>query len=132
MFGSFFTESVQSLILREPWEDPILPSEVQKVRDDVLASELSCGTGARSNFLLDLNGFTFVNHGAFGATMRCVLQEVRCWQEHCEQQPLRFMDRYSLAHSAGIFQISTKLTSSCVASRNTPECQNKVDQPELN
>ena len=93
MFGSFFTESVQSLIAREPWTDPPLPSSVNSVRDAVSRSELTCGSDARPHFLLDLNEFTFVNHGAFGATMRNVLQEVRCWQEYCELQPLRFMDR---------------------------------------
>lgn len=93
MFGSFFTESVQTMILREPWTDPQLPSEVQKVREGVAALKLAYGADARSQFLLDLNEFTFLNHGAFGATMRSVLQEVRCWQEYCELQPLRFMDR---------------------------------------
>lgn len=93
MFGSFFTESVQSMILREPWTDPPLPSQVQEVRETVSGLQLDCGADARSMFLLDLNEFAFVNHGAFGATMRSVLQEVRCWQEYCELQPLRFMDR---------------------------------------
>jgi isopenicillin-N epimerase len=95
MFGSFFTESVQAMIVRAPWADPPLPGEVQKIREDVSALKFTCGDGARSQFLVDLDEFTFVNHGAFGATMRCVLQEVRCWQEYCELQPLRFMDRCS-------------------------------------
>ena len=104
MFGSFFTESVQVMILRDPWTDPPLPSDVDTVRDAVGSLELTCGVDARSQFLLDLNEFTFVNHGAFGATMRSVLQEVRCWQHHCELQPLRFMDRcdFALVHHHGL------------------------------
>lgn len=103
MFGSFFTESVQAMILREPWTDPPIPSDVNSIRDAVRSLELTCGVDARSQFLLDLNEFTFVNHGAFGATMRSVLQEVRCWQHQCELQPLRFMDRcdFGLVHHRG-------------------------------
>lgn len=93
MFGSFFTESVQAMILREHREDPPLPDAVRRIREDVSSQKLTCGAASRSLFGLDLDEFTFVNHGAFGATMRSVLQEVRCWQEYCELQPLRFMDR---------------------------------------
>jgi hypothetical protein len=48
------------------------------------------------------NKWTFINHGAFGATLSPLLDEARIWQSQCESQPLRFYDRQLLpmiAHS---------------------------------
>ena len=43
------------------------------------------------------DGFTFLNHGAFGATLKSSLESKRRWAEHIETQPVRFLDRASLA-----------------------------------
>eukprot|EP00439_Symbiodinium_sp_Y106_P032636 s5183_g3.t3 len=39
------------------------------------------------------DGFTFLNHGAFGATLKSSLESKRRWAEHIETQPVRFLDR---------------------------------------
>jgi hypothetical protein len=93
VFGSFFTASVQQMISAADWTDPPLPERVQRTRDMAATFSQAFGEAARSQFMIDFKNFTFVNHGAFGACMRVVLDEGRCWQEHCERQPLRFMDR---------------------------------------
>ncbi len=38
----------------------------------------------------------FLNHGAFGAALRPVIEVARRWQSHMESQPLRFIDRQLL------------------------------------
>ena len=43
------------------------------------------------------DGFTFLNHGAFGATLKSCLESKRLWAEHIEKQPVRFLDRALLA-----------------------------------
>lgn len=43
-------------------------------------------------FLLDAS-WTFINHGAFGATLRPMLSVRNSWSERMEAQPLRFLDR---------------------------------------
>ena len=40
-----------------------------------------------------LEPVTFLNHGAFGGTVKEVLHFVHRMQEHCESQTLRFFDR---------------------------------------
>jgi len=44
-------------------------------------------------FALDLENFTFVNHGAFGAAVRPGIIRAQDWREFAEEQPLRFFDR---------------------------------------
>ncbi|CAE7029039.1 unnamed protein product [Symbiodinium sp. CCMP2592] len=50
------------------------------------------GAEARKHFCLE-DGFTFLNHGAFGATLKSSLESKRRWAEHIETQPVRFLDR---------------------------------------
>ena len=40
-----------------------------------------------------LEPVTFLNHGAFGSTLKEALHTVQKWQMHCDSQPLRFFDR---------------------------------------
>lgn len=47
-------------------------------------------------------GFTFLNHGAFGATLRASLDSKRQWAEHIERQPVRFLDRELFPHLAHV------------------------------
>lgn len=46
--------------------------------------------------LLTDDDWTFINHGAFGATLSPLLHESNSWRFKCESQPLRFHDRYLL------------------------------------
>lgn len=46
--------------------------------------------------------FTFLNHGAFGGTLRVALESKRQWAEYIEQQPVRFIDRELFQHSVHV------------------------------
>lgn len=39
------------------------------------------------------DGFTFLNHGAFGAALRSAMESKHRWAEYIERQPVRFLDR---------------------------------------
>ena len=54
----------------------------------------------RKLFLLDLTQWTFVNHGAFGATLRAAHVLASEWRGYQESQPLRFFDRVLLPELA--------------------------------
>ena len=47
--------------------------------------------------LLLEDGITFLNHGAFGATLKSCLDSKRQWAEYIERQPVRFFDRALVA-----------------------------------
>jgi selenocysteine lyase/cysteine desulfurase len=47
---------------------------------------------------------TFLNHGAFGATMTPLLHEANNWRFYCEQQPLSFFDRTLLPLTAHVLR----------------------------
>lgn len=51
-------------------------------------------------FTLDLENWTFLNHGAFGGPLQVGMDRARAWRDFIEQQPLRAMDRYLLPHLA--------------------------------
>lgn len=53
----------------------------------------SFGASAREHFLIDFAVWTFLNHGAFGAALRCAHAEAAAWRARCEAQPLAFLDR---------------------------------------
>ena len=53
----------------------------------------SGGNGNTNYFQLDLTKWTFLNHGAFGATTTYALQVANQWRAYAEQQPLLFFDR---------------------------------------
>jgi isopenicillin-N epimerase len=51
---------------------------------------MNFGKEVRSQWLLDPNCI-FLNHGAFGATPKVVLEAQNAWRQYMESQPLRFM-----------------------------------------
>ena len=51
-----------------------------------------------AEFMLDRDNWTFLNHGAFGASLRCGYDRATQWREYTETQPLRFFDRSLLPH----------------------------------
>lgn len=44
------------------------------------------------------NKWTFLNHGAFGASLSCAYRRAEQWRLYLEQQPLRYFDRDLLPH----------------------------------
>jgi selenocysteine lyase/cysteine desulfurase len=53
-----------------------------------------------SEFLLDRKNWTFLNHGAFGAALKCGYDRAQQWRLYLEEQPLRYFDRDLLPHLA--------------------------------
>ena len=53
----------------------------------------------RTDKLHPQDSVTFLNHGAFGATLKSSLESKRQWAEYIERQPVRFFDRRSVAVS---------------------------------
>lgn len=104
-FGSFHTADVEVLIAQTDAEyvPPAWPVAVARVEAEWLARLRARGDapafGAeaikRELFLLEA-GWTFVNHGAFGAALRPAVEVAHAWQLHMESQPLRFLDREAL------------------------------------
>lgn len=104
-FGSFHSDNVEEL-LRIPdaeYVAPPLPVDVPEP-DFTLASDHGdsggCGFGApfARHFVLDLARWTFVNHGAFGASLKLALTMANAWRNHAETQPLLFYDRELFPH----------------------------------
>lgn len=48
------------------------------------------------------DSFTFLNHGAFGGTLRGCLTSKREWSEYMERQPVRFVDRELFPHLVNV------------------------------
>ena len=59
-------------------------------------SSTSFGVEMRKHFLLDLENWTFLNHGAFGCVLKDALETAYKWQCYVERQPVRFVDREML------------------------------------
>lgn len=91
--GSFHSDNLADLMAQsdEEYVPPSLPFEENlnvKERD------------SESDFLLDLNRFTFLNHGAFGSVLSTGYDRAAAWRRYTEQQPLRYFDRDLLPHLA--------------------------------
>lgn len=56
----------------------------------------SFGAEMRKHFFLDLDNWTFLNHGAFGCVLKDALETAYKWQCYVERQPVRFVDREML------------------------------------
>lgn len=48
------------------------------------------------------SSYTFLNHGAFGATLRAALESKRLWLNYIESQPVRFIDRELFPHMVNV------------------------------
>lgn len=100
------TPPVQHMIEQEYWTGPRLPDPICLVRQQLAQTPLAFGQPMRPNFSIDFAAFVFLNHGAFGACLRLCYAEVRAWQEHCEAQPLRFIDRCGVARAFSLATVS--------------------------
>lgn len=84
--GSFHSENPEFL-LRIPhssYQSPTLPFQCDHELD-------------MSDFMLEKR-WTFLNHGAFGASLSCAYRRAEQWRLYLEQQPLRYFDRDLLPH----------------------------------
>ena len=95
-FGSFFTESVEVLVSKASREDYSPPETLIQTNDILhgIDDDQPLGKHVRHLFMIDFTAWTFLNHGAFGAVCTPAFKEAERWREHCERQPLSFLDRY--------------------------------------
>ncbi|KAG7388156.1 hypothetical protein PHYPSEUDO_012958 [Phytophthora pseudosyringae] len=94
-FGSFHTPSAASLFAQDDAEsDPAMVFE-----SDIASQRLQLQTNSvasvqnRSLFALDLETWTYLNHGAFGAPTKVAIEAAGHWRAHADAQPLNFNDR---------------------------------------
>ena len=87
--GSFHSEDLGALmsLSDNDYSVPSLPFD-----EEELPSE--------SDFMLDFEKWTFLNHGAFGAALALGYHRAEKWRFYLEQQPLRHFDRALLPHLA--------------------------------
>ncbi|GAX22897.1 hypothetical protein FisN_24Lh184 [Fistulifera solaris] len=88
--GSFHSENLADLVKasEDTYTAPTLPFP-DDVREVV-----------SSPYSLDLQQWTFLNHGAFGAALTVGTRRAEQWRHYMELQPLRFFDRTLLPHLA--------------------------------
>eukprot|EP00980_Cylindrotheca_fusiformis_P024456 scaffold11926_cov126-Cylindrotheca_fusiformis.AAC.9 len=93
--GSFHSEDVDVLVAQpeKEYQPPSLPFDTQSSLKFIDPSE------GRGDFLLDPS-WTFLNHGAFGASLRVGYERAEQWRYYLERQPLRYFDRDLLPHLA--------------------------------
>jgi hypothetical protein len=98
-FGSFMVEqSVEDMITATPYQPPPLPFSLPAAAAcSGLSKQTPLGAYVRSEFLIDFGTWTFINHGAFGGVCSAAHAEANAWREHCERQPLKFIDRCELS-----------------------------------
>jgi selenocysteine lyase/cysteine desulfurase len=116
--GSFHSEDVDVLMTQSdgvyvPPSLPFLTSSANITTNDNNNnnSSSSCDNG----FLLDREQWTFLNHGAFGASLRVGYDRAEQWRLHLERQPLRYFDRDLLPH---MVYSARRLASFCRAPRD--------------
>jgi selenocysteine lyase/cysteine desulfurase len=94
-FGSFHTPSIEALFASEIF--PLSKIDVGTTSSGKLQLSLSTERNIRrenaKHFLLELNKWTYLNHGAFGATTRFAMKLAEQWRYFVERQPLKFYDR---------------------------------------
>ena len=103
--GSFHGDNIEYLtaLSDEEYVPPKLPFEVM---DDVVPRSSTSNNNKDNDFdwgdefMIDRERWTFLNHGAFGAALKCGHVRANQWREFQELQPLRFFDRYLLPHVA--------------------------------
>lgn len=101
-FGSFHSEDIEVLIQMsdKEYQYPVVYDEInsQVKQNYPWADFTTCLYGKKAKekyFHLDLE-YNFINHGAFGASLRHMVYEANLWRVKCETQPLIFFDRILL------------------------------------
>lgn len=136
--GSFHSENVDVLMMQSDnvYQSPMLPfdtddglwGEGHKTMKNVTKSTLDDPSSCKFDFLLDnhnrkideehsdveVNGWTFLNHGAFGGALKVGYDRAAQWRYHLERQPLRYFDRDLLPH---LVESARRLAHFCNAPR---------------
>lgn len=84
--------NVEDMISDDAWVPPAPPPFLADLGEAGDEAAPRCGGAARRHFLLE-EGWTFVNHGAFGSPLARAFEASSRWRRHAELQPLRFIDR---------------------------------------
>lgn len=106
-FGSFHSEDIEVLIRQN--DDEYKVPEVYQMMSEQSAKRLVSslqldplcgdkyldffGRRARKQLFVIYDDWTFINHGAFGASLEPLLYESSVWRYMCDAQPLKFFDR---------------------------------------
>ncbi|XP_048452765.1 L-cysteine desulfhydrase-like [Rhincodon typus] len=99
-FGSFHSSNVQELLGTAKTRNYIPPSLPFDLPQFLYGNGNTPPFGQemrKKHFLLE-EATTFINHGAFGCTLKDALDVAQKWQVYIEQQPLRFYDRELFPH----------------------------------
>jgi hypothetical protein len=88
--GSFHSDNVDVLMSQsdQDYSVPTLPFDFVPYFNEECLSD---------NFFVP-GDWTFVNHGAFGAALKCGHLLASKWRDYSESQPLRYFDRDLLPH----------------------------------
>ncbi|CAB9515988.1 Cysteine desulfurase [Seminavis robusta] len=120
--GSFHSDDLGMLmsLSDEEYQAPPLPVAVEAANEKSPSLQED-----GSDFLLDRENWTFLNHGAFGAALKVGHRRAELWRWHLEQQPLRYFDRDLLPNLA---YATRRLAAFCSESRNNSDKQARVRQ----
>ena len=102
-FGSFHSEDIEILVRKDfaSYQLPEIYESIQTASDNVINSVVRTGnfqvgkSSMTTLYSLDPS-WTFINHGAFGATCVVGQRESDLWRQLCDTQPLRYYDRIML------------------------------------
>eukprot|EP00455_Lapot_gusevi_P053609 TRINITY_DN8402_c0_g2_i4.p1 TRINITY_DN8402_c0_g2~~TRINITY_DN8402_c0_g2_i4.p1 ORF type:complete len:481 (-),score=39.06 TRINITY_DN8402_c0_g2_i4:51-1418(-) len=91
-FGSFHSPSVEVLISQteEKYQIPEVPFPLPPLPS---ATIQEFGGALKNKMFMLEDGWTFINHGAFGASLKPAVEVSQLWTKRMESQPLRFLDR---------------------------------------
>ncbi|XP_013405983.1 putative L-cysteine desulfhydrase 1 isoform X2 [Lingula anatina] len=92
-FGSFHSSNVQELLELKDDDYQLPPLPVQGPNFLDIKPDLHFGKSIKNKYFILEEECTFLNHGAFGATLKDALLVAQKWQMYTEKQPLRFFDR---------------------------------------
>lgn len=141
--GSFHSENIDEL--RAQSQDvycaPPIPLQNDRIvelsnrlreleaRAQAVAGDQLFGSALTQDLFMIEDGWTFVNHGAFGGSTRLAFEYAAWWREYSETQPLRYFDRallpnltYSLREAArfvGAEPIDTVLVQNATHALNS-------------
>ncbi|XP_065883600.1 uncharacterized protein [Dysidea avara] len=97
-FGSFHSSNADELIRlsKEDYDPPVIPFSLPCYQSGDHA-DLFGAAIRKSQFCLS-DKITFLNHGAFGCTLRSAMDVAQKWREYCETEPVSFIDRELIPH----------------------------------